>query len=731
MPKQPTYIAGSNPITGAQSVATIGAIDITKLGEGLQVYGRGEIYKQREAQRLLEKRKAQQDDLWSRENAMAASKGVLEWYNEAAKDPKQSAISDWEKYWNGYTSEVLKNAPSEEAANDISLRLGSLELQMMPKVFGLKASADRTYAINSFTNMRQASSDLITLSPSMQTLNQAKGEMYVAIDNMEDMLGPEIATKLRNEMVQLNLEAADLWAMDDPALARQAVNEARGIPADVRAAALKKISAAENSVNSANRVLFDREKDSYISSLKINGAGNFDTEGYIQSFPASQRVGKRTELKDDEAIARGYYNFTQAVVGKSAPEIDALLATYQPEAGADIHDRKTRLFTELSQLASQQKKLLATDGFTASMQSPAVKQLFETADQEDPVNMQDVIATSLKAQADMGIPQGNRKVASSEQLTQIANQLNKGNVVDVINGINQLKSLYGQYYPDLFRNLLELPSDTRVSTNLSMIHEHIDGEKTPPWVSNFIEASRRSYKDLGFTQQEADDYRATVNKSAFRDLQRSLYGELGAPSFEASQEVLGALTKYAMFLDASGEAEGRGKASKQAVDQLINSVTYFGEAQGKTYRIPKKTPDGEIDEYTAKKIRFALTATLNTTLQDKYAAVHNGPDNVPTPFHIRMLDEKQFGFADGASADFKYKAMVDAIRTHGYWATTPDDTGVILMSKTSDTQRNNPVLGRDGKPIYVSFKEAAAWTDALRAYTIATTPSLPFSPGGY
>lgn len=718
--KQPTYIAGESPFAGINSPASITPISTEGLSSGISQYTNT-------AAAILEKSRQRQESLWVKEQALKANRDTTEWLIGASNNPKQSAIGDWDNYWNEYSKELVKGAPSEQAAETLSLSLGNLEVNTVPKVFSIKATADRTFAIDHLTSMRQSANDMISFSPSMETLLGVKQELSTAISDMEGFLDKETTAKLTDSLVELNLEAAKLWAIDDPTLARQAIAEAKGIPADVRAAALKDIANAESSMNSANRVLFEREKEDYISFLRSNGSGQFDVDGYIQSFPAADQVGKRTALKKEEANARAYYKFSKEIVGKSSNEVDAILSTYVPTK-QEGHESDMQLYKELSSAADNYKKMLSDDGFVASLQSPAVKQLFENADTEDPANLQDVIAVSSRVQTDMGIPQGNIKVAPSEQLTQIAAQLNKGSVVEVVNGINQLKSLYGQYYPDLFRNLLELPSDAKVSTNLSMIHEHINGEQTPSWVYNFIDATRKTYSDFGYTERDAKDFEDSVNRGSFRDLQKALYGELGANSFDASKELVGAMTKYAMFLDASGETSGTRASSKKAVSQIIDSVTYFGEAQGKTYRIPKRTPDGEISEATAKKIRYTLTQTLDPDTQNKYAAIFGGPSKVPTPFHINMVGEEQFGFPPDASGEFKVKVIEQAIRTHGYWATTPDDSGVILMSKASDTSRNSPVLNNKGEPIYVSFKDAAAWADAISNYRYDQLNAPPKKP---
>lgn len=718
---QETYTARSDPRSGVQPVATIKPIDLGGLGQGLSEFGRGQAIAEKNAKRLLEQQNRKRDSLWVNNQQLQAQRHMQKYLIEASKNPNQDIVDTWENDWNKYTDELINSAPSEDAKDALSLGLGSLEVQMIPKVFGIKASADRLYADESVKGMFEAANDMIALNVSYDSLQVLKEQIGTAIDDMSGTLvDPATAAQYKEGINDLNLKAVDLWMLEDPSLARQVLKDTKGIPADTRAAYIKRIDAAEKQAKSVDRTLFERDYKSYISSVRATGKGSFDVEGYVSSLPSDRQVGVRTEIKDDIAVAQGYYNFSQAIIGKSSTDIDVELMKLKPEAGVEAYHRKARLYAEAAALAEQQKSLIKKDPFTAAMQSPVIEQMVSQIEDDSPAEVvQDTIAAAMQVQSEMGVPQGNMKVAPLSRLQSIAANLNKGSVDEVVNGINQLKSIYGQYYPDLFRNLVELPNDARVSTNLSMIHEHINGENTPPWVFNFIDATRQTTKDLGFTDEEANDFRETAKTQSFLNLQKAMFGAGGASSFERSGEVLEALSKYSMFLDASGETKGRGKSVKKASSQLIDSIYAFGESQGQTYGIPRQLPDMYVDDKLADKIDYALDATLNTKIQSKYAAVFGGDQGIPTPFHIGMVNWDQFGFSKDASADFKSKAVEDAIRTHGYWATAPDGNGVILMSKAAGTLRNQPVLSDQNEPIYVSFKEAMEWVDKVRAKTAA------------
>jgi hypothetical protein len=732
MALKPTHVASSSPRTQDFVAPQVGGINLEGLARGLDVYGKGKAIEKKQAATLLKQQNQKRDSLWVTKQTLLAQKEITTMLGEADMSPSATQVADFDDAWPAIADKYMKDAPSDDAADSLSIQLGGVEVKTLPKLIALEGRAKGIEAQRDLSEVAGMMEDLMANNPDPIALTSLEGLFKQDVDEITgSLISTETAEKFKEQTTSMRLNAIDVWAAQGHIQeARKALKETEGISGSVRAAKLNTLNRLEKQGNQIDNSLLIRDHEASISSIRETGqpTDSYDSEELVASYPSKDQVGKRTQINDDIAVAEGYYAFGQAINGISPAQIDEELMKLKPEAGTDAHHRKQRLYEEASVLANQRKQLIENDPFTAANQSPAVKQLlleYTALDDADPSKdllQQDLVTANISVQMEMGVPQNAIKVSSTDQLASYAKEINEGSVDNVVTRISQLRSIYGEYYPDLFRNMVELPKDQQVSTELSMIHEHLlPNEKgnvaPPPWVYNFVDASRTSIKDLGFSDKDYNEFKDLTNTGSFLQLRQAMLGAGGNVAFERSQEVREALIRFAMHKSSLDDGSSYRKAMQSSMEQVVGSMYEFRSAKGTPYGIPRKIDGIITTPEFADKVEFALATTLKESEQKEFGKTVSDErglgQRTKVPFTIDQVSWKQFGFTGDESGDYKAKIVSDSVATHGYWATNVDGNGVVLMSKDIGGRTAVPLLNDDGETIEVTFNDAAAWAEEI------------------
>lgn len=617
MPPIQTYVASNPGETSKYIPPATTAIDISGLARGITQLGQGMAQKRENAQKLLEAQEAKRADLWINKQVVEADRFFTKYTMEASANPSTTAADDFDKAFAAYQEEAMKSAPSTEAAEKFSIRLGALGNDHYGKALQLVSSAHAINTVKDIDTMTAAARDSMAMSMDYESLQGAQQYMMAAIENSRGLVFDKVIDEQLKKVQNLSLEAVRMWAPEDPILAKQVLADIKDLPGDVRRRELDNIDKIVTQGRQIDRVQAVNDFKSMVSAVAEQG-GDINSaviEQVVLLSEPNEQASKRLELVTEATLAKDGYRFTQAIRGEPPKRIDELTEEMKPGADVKFHDMKWKLYEQAQQLAEHQKKQIKERPFDVAMQSPAIKPLQDAYDAlpdndpRAPGAFQDLIRANMAIQENsLGVPSYGVMAASPDELKLITERLNKGTSQEIIDGVNQYKSLYGAFYPDLLRNVRDMPNSAGLSPYLLTIMDHIgtlpNGE-TPGYVHAFIEANRTPVDKLGVDNKFINETGKTLSSGKdSAKLIAAMYAT-GA-SNEEVQDLLYGIAKY------HGYRVGRGTDNlNEVVAQMVSSQYTLGKANGVSFALPRSL--GISDEEVQKDISPMLDSFLDVS----------------------------------------------------------------------------------------------------------------------
>lgn len=267
--------------------------------------------------------------------------------------------------------------------------------------------------------------------------------------------------------------------------------------------------------------------------------------------------------------------------------------------------------------------------------------------------------------------------------------------------VDQMRGQFGDHWPRVQAQLWQgkpAPGDVQVIGALPA------GANVPK--TEVAEANR-------ITDQQATEVLGGKRLTTIDDAVRRAVEPMAAamsqapdgPSFLATYQ--GQIEKLARLYAIRGEADDRTAAGKAADRLFFDHWEIVDGVGGATVRVPKVQGEPAVPASAVRDMQRAVMAALP------------------------KLDLETPGGLPGTTAAQRRDMLVQTVRSSGYWMTTADDKGMVLMAGPG-----LPVRFADGLPLVVPFDSAAA-LDAIgqarrnlgRRITIGNADSYLIGPG--
>lgn len=682
----PTHVSESTPGVQPMVLPSVRPIDFSGLGKGMMDLGAS-------LQKMQQAKREKENNLWVSTQNLASQKKLTEFLAQSSVSPSQTVVDDYNGTWKAHKEEVLKQAPNEEARLKIEERLNTLEASGYEKVLTIKSNADGMVAYDSVDMQLRDASDMIAANPDLDGLLDMQEGMRASIRDMSEgdgaLIGPTAAKKYLDAVDGLALGAVDLWAQTDTELARNALDSIDGLDPKVRADKLAMIERAEKQSTAVSRSLFTADFDAHLESIRTKGpaaTGGFDLQGLLNTYSKEERADKETLFVRELVLASSAYTFEDNTQGVGPVEIDKELEKLAPVAGEKDFANKQAVYEQAAQVAKAKKKLISDDSFTASLGSKIVQPLAEASanlPKDTPIEerarvTQDLVAASYGIQEDMDVPSYSLRPMSNQAAKTFCEDLNRATEQQVIDGVNQAKTLYGRYFPDVLRQLKDMPNSAGLSPHLSFIIDSIGSQpdgSTPADAYDYLKANRTPTSELGVDQKVINDIRdsfkgdSLVNKLALAKI------NTGAPN--AGEEVTALRLSIATH---SAYVRGQtGRDTTGAIEtSLIGDTTQFGETGKKrVFAIPRSL---KYNDSQVKQIAVRLDEYLDLPIREDLSSP------ISNSGLIRFLTSP----AGAAANNYNYVPsdddVKDSLRSNAYWAHVDGTDEMVLMVSAGGLQ---------------------------------------------
>lgn len=383
------------------------------------------------------------------------------------------------------------------------------------------------------------------------------------------------------------------------------------------------------------------------------------------------------KYNDEITVAENFGKFVSAVPKASAESIPVLREEMEKMKTDENYDAWQSAQANFDRAVAQRQTALNSDpaGYVAST--------FET---EDPSQM-------LAIQERLGVPEHARSIIPKDTADDMVKNMANMSGQEIVDQLDGMRRDLGDNWAIGYRDLVnaKMPTALRIVASLAEPGQREIRVK-------IAEVYKTDVKDLmnsvaGIKNMTAQDIKLAVDNELqeyMGPIRKSLINTFGFTSEGINQiadlkEVL-EKTSYAYML----ENHNATKATKLVVSEVIEGSYYYGEDDN--YLIPKSVGlspskvESNTDDFLQKM-----------EVDDLRGTDDNGKDI------YRSTTEK--------------KQALSNIKNGGYWANTPDQSGVMLLSPSGKM-----VHGKDGKPIVMT------WADMVKPEP-KPEPNNPIEPG--
>lgn len=501
------------------------------------------------------------------------------------------------------------------------------------------------------------------------------------------------AARGRDEQMRAALERAG----DDPSLRNRVLS------------GLRQQWGIEDAMNQTDRARMDRRIDAIASAL---GAG------VNQNIPESD-IRRLYQPEQAQSILERLYvrqiegDVTRSMQLSSPADISAMRADLANGSGplsAQIRSRlgltddsggvaadrqaedtaaRYQVAQALDRAYENRQRLLGSDPAQYALSDPAVREA-AARDLSNPENMANYVASTLAAQARLGVPEEARRVLAVDMSRQEAGRLrgsdpSDGTAQNPDNAalrLQQMQRQYGAAWPRVFRDLVrdgQLPPEYQVLANIPTPVGQADYQRTLNAIraAGGVEQFRRS------VPSEAQRMIRDNIDTAMEPFRESAMSSQQTGAADLVRNIYDAVNNLSHYY-ALGGMDGR-EAVRRATDRVFNDKYVFTS----TARIPREI---DIVSENGQRVRQPLG---EAPVMRAANFVQNGlraEDLIVPPSSNPSLTE----------ADRRENYLRNARR--GNWVTNADDTGLILMGEWEMNGRV-PIRRTDGSMIEIRFSQ--------------------------
>lgn len=656
---------------------------------GIRMYGRERWVEQ---QRLKEQQKYN-NQLYVEGQMTQAQRDWTQWSNDVQKKGSEDVVDEFNTKYPKYQEDMVKQAPNDDAKQMLTMRLNELGTHVFGNSLKIEAANRAQNTVNTFSGMLQTNTDTIAQDPESYTGIQKR--MNAFLDGAHDgqRITPEVEAKLRDGVNQLGVVAAENTIAKDPDRAKEIIDGQQGIDWPQR----KKVEEEIERSRTSNDALFQYQQknllDSNLQSIRSTGvpASGFDRGKFLSSVDAKdpEKNAVTAAMLDTEVDkAKQTYVGVQSLQGKSPGEIGQILTQMHPPPGDPKFSDKMDVWNQVAQAADQQQKLFNRDPFVYSRQDPIVNKAWKMVEDLPPDAMpgmraqitQQALEASVNFQKSKGVLDSKLSVMPNDAATQIAQKINGGDLKTVQDTLDGMKSSYGRFYPQAFRDLVSLPEGQRVDAATQVVAL----QSGKPFLSDFLGAVRTPDKDMKVEPKDKsliDDKLITdPTMLSFKNAMTSA----NPGAITMTGEFSDAVGKYAQSLLYRGKVKNAADAVTMASNQVIGTAYGFTSIGGTPLAVKRQQGGVNYSDNDVKDIGSALQQFQGTIDPAK-------------------VDSSKFWFPENLSADTKSSSVKRTLTNDSFWVTNPQNDGAQLyMNGANGTSA--PVKWADGRQVEGKFQ---------------------------
>lgn len=526
------------------------------------------------------------------------------------------------------------------------------------------------------------------------------------LDAIADGLGPELGPRVRDQGRDLfarsyvngrvrsdprgflaEADSGDLDALVPPAV-MQAGRNAASTEIDRQR---REAEQRDNQRRALAALVQSRLADDHVASIAASGAGvdGFDEAAYGQLLPPAQAERFGQELGAARAVFEAIGDVSDLTPRQQAQRLAAL----RPEPGTPGFAQAQRTYDLAQRTFQVDARARAEDPAGYVMGADTVQRAradLQAAGEDAPPQAAMAVYDAIWAEQDrLGIPEAQRALLTADQasgLVSMVESAGPGPRAQAMRDVVAALEGYGEYRDVALGQLQAAGLDPMTS-----VMTQIEDPSAQTRLARAIDAGDAS-RDAVRARHGATEARGVREavESRLRPMTNSLLPMNGGT--DAANALLDAAE--AMALDARARGASRGDAAQQAADALI-----AGYAFDNGYRIPRALADAQIpvnhaqtrgaerhgavtpDRVQARPVRGDRLIARGTEMLMTGLTADDGARLLP-------LEGVEFGAMEAG------RRTADAVRRHGRWVTTEDESGLMLM------------VAPDGVPTPVYFSSA-------------------------
>lgn len=681
------------------------------------VLNAGEMYARHQAAQ-----QSYNDGMWVEKEEMSSHKKWLTYFEENETNREFTTKSFMEGF-DRVRQAQLESAPTEKARQQLEVSLGRLELQLLERSLNIEAKNRAESSISDFNTLIQDAGEVTRKSGDIMVLYEQQAKLYQALDTAAKLnkLPPKVVESVGQSIDRLATDFAEYLIPNNPDAAKHIIENDPRMPLNVKTALRARLETSNKTADSLMVYQQDKSLEANLAQIETTGepSGSFDMAAYKAVRGEAHALRAADMIESRKTV----YTGMQEMMAKTPGELNQILSKYAPSKEDPKYADKLEVYQKLAKHADDQARLLQKDPFAYSLQDPVVKEAYKSAaESNDPVVLQSAISISMVKQKELGVPADSLAAITSEEARGIARKINAGDPSSIENELKGLMSTYGQYYPDVFRNILGLPEDERIDTKHQIIALHFG----KPWLSTFIQSLKIKDSELNFDPEDTREIEDALSSAPQLENFRLAATRSNFAMAPFVNDMRGAISKYAKFLLYSGAHTTPSKAVDEAAEHIISSEYSFREHNGVKYAIKRNfvsangkavamedqnpgffsgafgTNNGKtrgIGDVDMVASRLAAITRQEPTVWERLggAIQYTGKKYKITPENV---DTSRFGFDPNLSEEAKTETVRDIIRNHAFWVLAPDNRGFHLyipgLNNTSA-----PIKLKSGETYYV------------------------------
>jgi len=657
-------------------------------------------------QNRLKKREDLSDMMWVEDHSSETRVKYLGHLKALGENPSDDIIAKLDTDYTEYVGKLLEDSPSDKATYALTRDLNSFRETLLGASLGIKARLNVQRNITSLNKIFTNASDIISKDPRAETLAEQQQNLITLVNASrgQGAIDEKVHRSYIDSIHNLSAELAENLVGDDPRAAQGILDDAKHLSLPVRTRIQSKIDRALSTLG--NLAVFRAKQDLENNKVSILKNGKEDPNWDIADYADIMTPAAVEEAEGEIQTNKDLYAAQESMRAQSPNEMNTILAEF---VGDDrLSYMRDAMIPRLTTFRNNQEKLLNTDPYAYTMQSPVMGSLAKQFDSISEDNealrlatMQKMIETSYLIQKHLGINDGVRAPIPLDRAEEIAGFLNGADPNDIGPKLREVMTLYGDYYPDVFRTLVGLPKSQRIDTSIHItalhpnaiwIKEFNDAMRVDESEYNFSNDNNNLFEDTAVTHSDIDNFmRASVAADSSEDRTSYAFG------FQSS------IIKYAKSLYFRGKVNSPVKAINLATDRIINSKYSFDEINGQVYAIRRdlRSTDGtpvDLDDSDFNKI--------NAFLEQKIKSGSLG-------LQLDDLDLSNFYSTFTMGDEAKLREVSNALRRNTFWVTTEDDQSARLYLKGRD-DTSDPVRYKDQTLVEFNFSEIPALYDLDR-----------------